>query len=106
MLTHFLSPRTFTKCVATVICCTLLQVMFAPFLMASAERSLPSRRIMQDGAGPRSGTLARNFHYPTFQDLSELPISISQFSGADVAINPGFDFFAIPVPEAGSSRGF
>ncbi len=35
--------------------------------------------------------------------LPRLP-SLSPLSGADVQVNPGFDFFAMPVPQAGSSK--
>jgi len=41
---------------------------------------------------------------PSMRSIPDLPVSHSTLSGSDVSANPGFDFFAMPVPQAGSSK--
>lgn len=53
--------------------------------------------MVPEKARPRSGT-------PESITISDLPFSLSLLSGFDVSANPGFDFSAIPVPQAGSSK--
>ncbi len=57
--------------------------------------------------------LAWNFPYPTSQLVGDsfltgsrriFYLPLSPLSGSDVSGNPGFDFFTMPVPQAGSSK--